>query len=639
MKAQEHIHSLEEELTQCRAHVDLYKIRLQEEHDEKEKYKQQVKDHMLLKDSMEERHRARLLETNNQYEAQLRSLKERHDHEIEKIRNNHVTMMADIRENYDAEIGKKQAMMEKTMTELRVADSNELQRSRDDFQARLDEKNEEIRTLRGIIANERTRMETLLQDLENARSEMREKCEYFARLVSLSNDLRSSSLILNLRTLSICSLASAIEYLKTELQAKQDEISLLSSVRHDLQDANHKQVDLAEQLRKETMDKLHLNIRLEQTQKDLEDARRAIKELDAEIHLSKVEVNRLSHVSTELGNKAETVESLARENEKWKILHNKLQNELVEANHKVFSVQKDLEYLQAEHSRHLAENQQLKDDNRDWRMDFEETKGALQETRQLYQHEREQRVSLEAALTEQRALLTPMKNELEECKGQLTQQKHDFAGQIERAEQQLERVWQVYRMFREALGGWDETLGWLLEGDLHAMTVDLSQQSTVGSPGAPSSPVSAGLHYLQRTYAATSSASSPPAAASRHEARHSDRYSASQHQQSHQHFGYRSNPHAHAHAPSNSISFPSSLDLDEFRHESAVLIERLHLKVERASKLKSVFDQNSRKLLKQLEGALLSSQEKASLLQHRVQVRGSFHVACDECLCISMSLS
>lgn len=185
MKAQEHIHSLEEELTQCRAHVDLYKIRLQEEHDEKEKYKQQVKDHMLLKDSMEERHRARLLETNNQYEAQLRSLKERHDHEIEKIRNNHVTMMADIRENYDAEIGKKQAMMEKTMTELRMADSNELQRSRDDFQARLDEKNEEIRTLRGIIANERTRMETLLQDLENARSEMREKCEYFARLCSL----------------------------------------------------------------------------------------------------------------------------------------------------------------------------------------------------------------------------------------------------------------------------------------------------------------------------------------------------------------------------------------------------------------------------------------------------------------------
>lgn len=39
LKSQEQVSALEEEVTQCRAHVDLYKIRLEEEHEEKERLK------------------------------------------------------------------------------------------------------------------------------------------------------------------------------------------------------------------------------------------------------------------------------------------------------------------------------------------------------------------------------------------------------------------------------------------------------------------------------------------------------------------------------------------------------------------------------------------------------------------------
>jgi chromosome segregation ATPase len=39
IQAQQHIAELEEELTQCRAHIDLFKIRIEEEKDEKERVK------------------------------------------------------------------------------------------------------------------------------------------------------------------------------------------------------------------------------------------------------------------------------------------------------------------------------------------------------------------------------------------------------------------------------------------------------------------------------------------------------------------------------------------------------------------------------------------------------------------------
>jgi DNA-binding helix-hairpin-helix protein with protein kinase domain len=79
MLTQEKLSSAEEEITQCRAHIDLYKMRVQEEQDLKTDLQNQIKELVAKKATQEEDFRHRLSEASNNYELQLRNMRTGHE--------------------------------------------------------------------------------------------------------------------------------------------------------------------------------------------------------------------------------------------------------------------------------------------------------------------------------------------------------------------------------------------------------------------------------------------------------------------------------------------------------------------------------------------------------------------------------
>jgi hypothetical protein len=389
---------------------------------------------MLIKDTAEERHRVRVLEVTSQYETQLKTQRDRHDSDMEKLRAGQVQMMADIRENYQQELSKKQIMMDKTLAELRVADTNEVHRTKEDWQARIEEKNEEIRALRHIASNERARMEALIVELENARGDNRER-------------------------------QSNLELLRAELQVKIDENHVLHGVRKELQDLHQKYTELNEKFRQENLEKAQTQVRLEAVHKENDEMRRRYAETEAELVLTKQELAKLSYVNTELGSKTETADSLMRDNERWKVVHHKLQSDLVEANHKHFAVNKDYDYLKDEHQKLRATLETLQSEHRHVSLALEDLRVQDKERTQSLHVEKEQRQRLEASLQEHRVRWIPMVNKMETCRTQLDRY-HKLLVVLGQERNVLwEKIAPMLRMLQQAMRAWDASLGTMMEGD------------------------------------------------------------------------------------------------------------------------------------------------------------------------------
>eukprot|EP01033_Poteriospumella_lacustris_P013034 gene13034-9328_t len=610
-RSQEQASAWEEEVTQCRAHVDLFKIRLEEEHEEKERLKQQVRDIVQLKDAAEDRHRARMMELSHQHEEQLKTLRERHDGEIEKLRAGQVQMMADIRDNYQQEVAKKQAMMDKTLAELRTADANENHRVKEDCASRVEEKNEELRALRGVMATERARLEGMIAEVETIRVENREK-------------------------------AALIEHLRAELQAKGDELQLLSGLRRELQDAHRRAQELQDALRAETMEKMTLQVKHEAACKENDDGRRRYAETEAELSLTKQELAKLSYVSTELGSKSETAESLARDNERWKLVHQKLQSELVEATHRHFSLQKDHEYLTAEHQRATKQLDALQAEHRQLRDTHDRVAAQEKEHGRELLLLREAHARLETTLAEQRASFGPLSKRFEVLQRRVQRSKQALRAAQDEHLRFWERVVPILRMLQQAVGAWDHALAHLVDGGATpAAAATLTPAPRGGdaafdpfeAPGAflaasagPSSPgLAFSLHtaahhahrggHRQRRGAKRSApkSSSLSAAAPYYDDGEDDDGA----------FGATPFSDSDSDAEEAAATLHAAVDdharqLEDFRHAMAVAIERFHVKVQRTQRLRGVFAQRATQTLAQADALHLSAQEKVALLQQRV---------------------
>jgi hypothetical protein len=651
LKSQESYATLEEEVTQARAHIDLYKIRLEEEQEEKERLKQQIKDVMLIKDAAEERHRVRVLEVTNQYETQLKTLRDRHDSDMEKLRAGQVQMMADIRENYQQELSKKQIMMEKTLAELRVADTNEVHRTKEDLQARIDEKNEEIRALRHVASTERARMEALIAELESSRSDSREK-------------------------------HSNLELLRAELQVKIDENQVLQGMRKELQEVHQKHVELNEKFRQENLEKAQMQVWLENLHKENDEMRRKCAETEAELTLTKQELAKLSYVSTELGSKTETADSLARDNERWKLVHHKLQADLVEANHKHFAVSKDYEYLKDEHQKLRASLDTLQTEHRQVSLSLEDLRVQDKEHMQSLQVEKEQRQRLEASLQEHRARWIPMVKKMENCRTQLDQY-HKLLSALGQERHVLwEKITPMLRMLQQAMRGWDGTLGTMMEGDvspgkasysaalhinsgpshdsLSAFQTSLFPSSSAASNGASydQTPSSPGLQFslFSNPPATASAVSTSPGFSSffstthqPHSKKHQHHRKSSRHQKkrsSHRKSerdlffdailmgkeermrDYSSDDHSSGSEEEFNVQAAESTlqllhqrqsqQLETFRQEMAVYIERVQWKMQKMGKFRHLLTQQATEHVKSVEKVHLLAQEKCHTLQQKL---------------------
>ncbi|RYG66508.1 hypothetical protein EON64_09595, partial [archaeon] len=544
MQSQQQIVQLDEDLTQAKAHVDLFKMQLQEEAEDMRQVREQLRDTVQRKKEMEETHRVRLTELNAQYDNQIRTIRTNHEHDLEKLRASQVQMLTDVRENYQVELNKARQQMDRSVQEIKVHENMDVARVREEYQLRynhmydnflhfyflfflpilcfnrLNEKSSELKTLHGLMESDRSKYDKISSDLEVCRNDLKER-------------------------------QHTVETLRSELALKNETINQLHAARQDLLEQQRRHVELQEQMRREIMEKTELSIKLSQVNEMLEANQQRVKELEAEIHLSKVEVSRLTYATTELNKQADGVEGLARENEKLRIVNNKLQQDLLEANHRVHSLHKDLQHAEAEGSRMLDDLRAYRQENAALKESAAEQKSTLQTLSSSLQTEKEQRVAAEAALSEQRALHVQYRSEIGDLRQKYSSHEQSALSQHEDMQGKVHRLAQANAMCRKALGEIDEALTVVLEGVSHTL------------------PVHGGSGY------------SP------------------------------SKPHT-------SAVGRDDLSIEDLRHEVAVVIERVSIKVERAYKLRQLLDSHVQRIINRHEAAVQQATERCTLLMHRM---------------------
>jgi DNA repair exonuclease SbcCD ATPase subunit len=413
---------------------------------------------------------------------------------------------------------------------------------------RIDEKNNEVKTLHALIESDRLKTEKLMHDLENCRAELRDK-------------------------------VLTIEHMRLDINVKSDELQAMNTLKQELRDSQRKIQDLHDQQRSEAFDKTQLSLRLDQTTAALDASKQTIRELEAQIHLSKVEVNRLTQTTSELGNKADSIESLARDNEKLRIIHNKLQQDVLELNHKIHTLNKEIEHKDEDISR-LSDEVKLLNQEKDLvRADLTDKKTNIDNYIKAAQHEREQRLAAEASIAEQRSQQNTLRIEMQELRNKLSSQENAASSEVEDLEDRVYKLIQSNAIARRSLLEMDDALSILLEGDAekredqYRLNYRLKTHAIYGTPHRPNS----SIRRNHRGDSATDLLDE---------------------QESLQQFVQKG--------------------ADEVRHEIAVLVERVSVKMERAVKIRSIFDSQVQKLISKHEVIVQQTIERCTTIGHRL---------------------
>ncbi len=492
------------------------------------------------------------------------------------------------------------------------------------FPLRITEKIEEIKSLRLILEGDRARYESIIQDLEQTRSELRER-----------NVL--------------------LEHVKNDNKIKGEEIQALTNLRLELQEKERKILELQDSLKKESVDKVQLSLKNDQLSTQIDSMKQSMKEQEAELHISKVEMNRLTHVTSELGNKTDNMENVVRNNEKLTILHHKMQTEILEATHRYNNLERDYQLEKNEKERLSAEIQLLKQEYSTTSRSLEEKKSMLQEKSTLYSVEHEQRVVNENALSEQRKLVSALNEDLQNYKSEAAEQRQLFKDIILDYEEKCRCLLGVITMSCDAMTNWDEIFTKILQGGPPIIGGVNSSERDVGSSfssnnlgvgGNGGSPLgnrySRPYHMQQNTlFSGHSPIGSKfftlPSARGPVTTHYRDGYPSFQ---ANGGLGTRSGKSSlfgQAHLQPSDVRYddePSSiaplmiyaqhhqmlstLELEQGRHEVSLVIERINYKVDRTMKIRQIFDQSIEKLTKNIEKNLEISQEKVKVLQHRL---------------------
>eukprot|EP00981_Chlorochromonas_danica_P002142 scaffold428_cov168-Ochromonas_danica.AAC.7 len=537
LQLQQRVVTLEDDLTQAHAHIDLYKMQIEESQQETDQVKDQLREALIRRKDLEESQKQRIQDITAQFEAQIRTIRNNHEQDLEKMRSGHAQMLNDIRENYQSELSKARNNMERSLEDRKTLESIDIQRVREECQNRLNEKNSELKTLHALIESDRMKYDNLMSDLESCRTELREK-------------------------------TVLLDHLRSDLTSKSDELQVMSNLRMEVRDSQRKNMELQDQLRAELLEKTQLSLKLEQTTDLLEASRQTVKELEAEIHLSKVEVSRLTHTTSELGNKADGIEFIARDNEKLRIVNNKLQQDLLEANHKIFAVNKDLQHLEEETRRFQDLTRRAKEEIASLRAEVVEKKESLESQLVKLQQERDHRLATENTLQEQKAANATLKQEIDQLKEKLKRGEYESEVEKEDLAGKIHILLQASAMARRSLVDYDEALSTLLEGEA-AMRNKTSYNST--------------------------SVTSSPAALVKRSIQERDRLQ-----------------------QSSEMAWQTQ-NIEEVRQETAVLIERVTMKIERAIKIRYLFDQQVDKVTNRFEALFQQVQERSALLSHRLE--------------------
>eukprot|EP01040_Poterioochromonas_malhamensis_P010345 gene10345-11253_t len=387
INAQERISLLEEEVTQCHAHIDLYKLRVQEETEEKQSLQIQLKDLVAKKAAQEEDSRHRLQDTTQKLEMQIQTMRSSHEQEIEKMRSEHLQLLSDMRENYHQETSRTKAMYDQELQDIKTIEANEKARQREDFMDRLSEKNEEIRALKAQVESQQQKFERLLYETEGYKSQLKEK-------------------------------QNSIEMVKIELQAKGEEITSLLTLKKTIHSLQQKIIEMQETQKKENIEKLQLSFQKDTIANQLAQLEHEYKQLEAESHILKIENSKLSYATNDLSTKNDTIDSISREVDKYRIIQQKLSNEILEGQYKYQHLLKEHEALQQEHLRDVQHQKASQEELKRHQHTIETLQASLLAEKEQLKKESERKAVAESLLQEIRENYSKLKVDYEAAKNQ-----------------------------------------------------------------------------------------------------------------------------------------------------------------------------------------------------------------------------
>lgn len=488
-------------------------------------------------------------------------------------------MLGDIRENYQVEINVAKSQLDKSMLEAKQAEAVDLARVREDYNGRLAEKNDEIKALRGIIEAERVRTNGLLLDLDNTRAELKKKTEY-GETISAESALKSEEL-------------RAMEALKKELQ----EVTA---------DCN----ELVDTL-KRTQTELTLKTqRVEELSSTIESAREIIREQEDSLNQYKTELNRVTRECSEFSGKADTVESISRDNERLKAIHTKLQTELLELNHKYSDQRRDLNQATEEVDKLHREIAALKENVSEGKAQCEAVRAIKDDLQSQLQKERERASALDAALAETRTMVSTVRGDLERERSAKLSAEQEVSLTSDQVEELRATLGRACGLAYKAMAEWDEVLSSVLDGDTFRDShqhQQHQQQSLYGKSG------SSGRIGMQSPF------HSKKAVASKHQGmRFSLGGVTSSPAVGHRSAGVASHFGADHDDDDELSDILAELESPQLLQNVVVRIERVHLKVERAKKIRSLFEAQAQRLSQTVQAGFQLSQEKCSLLAHRI---------------------
>lgn len=158
---------LEEDILQQNAINELFKIQLDEKHQENidilSKYNQSLSEIT----NIHAENKQRIADLNNQYETQFRTMRSLHEDEIEKLRKSHSLMIQDIRTNYQGEITKVKENDVIHLEEIKAIDAQKLEKERKTISILLAESKDETLKIKNELQVALTRLHSNIKENEN----------------------------------------------------------------------------------------------------------------------------------------------------------------------------------------------------------------------------------------------------------------------------------------------------------------------------------------------------------------------------------------------------------------------------------------------------------------------------------------
>lgn len=281
------------------------------------------------------------------------------------------------------------------------------------------------------------RVDTLLQELDATRQQLREKSQLSERLL-------------------------------VESTSKTEELKVLPRIMKDLDECRVNFSSLQSQIQHEQHEKAALTSQNEQLVSTVETLRGELRECEHSLQAAQAENTRMVRDISELSTKADSVEHISRDNERLKGHVARLETEVLGLNHKISELKKDLEIASSETGKLSGDRESIKEHLRATQIKLDSAVDQIEALQIQCQSERERRSAAEAALTETRAVLAQSRDDLQIERTTKTDAERRMQVLEEETREMRKGLGHACIMSYNAMQEWDESLTAVLDGEMFA---------------------------------------------------------------------------------------------------------------------------------------------------------------------------